>query len=53
MKTYRINYYYDGTGYAIVKAENKKQAKDFYNEGNAFYHDDGDNYCFESIEEEK
>lgn len=50
MKTYRINYYYDGYGYAEVTAKNKAEAEEKYHSGDATYHDNGDNYSIEDID---
>lgn len=48
---YRIVYYFDGTGTAIVEAKSKKEAEAKYDEGDCTYGEEsGDNYCIDYIE---
>jgi len=54
MKTYNIYYDFSGCGVAIVKAKNKKEAMEKYENGEALYKDgEGCDYQFDFIEESK
>ena len=41
MEKYRVNYYFDGRGSAIVEADSREEAEDNFYEGN--FIDDQDN----------
>ena len=53
MKTYKIYYTFDGEGVATVKANNVKEAKEKYDDGNwECDKEGGQNYEIDKIEED-
>jgi hypothetical protein len=50
MPKFNVFYTYNGYGRAVVIAKDKKEAEQFFNEGNAQYNDDGDNYEISGVE---
>jgi hypothetical protein len=51
MKKYRVEYVFDGEGYAIVKARNADSAENKFYGGDAEYHDGGQNYEVSEVHE--
>ena len=52
-KTYKVNYYFDGKGYAIVEADNKSEALDKFYDGNIMKDEEsGSNYQADTVEED-
>lgn len=51
MKKYKIRYYYDGEGEAIIEADNQQEAEEKWENGDWLSDDDwGENYVIEIIE---
>jgi len=52
MPKFKVIYFFDGRGVAIVEAENKKKAKEKFNMGDTIEDiDKSENYCMDSIKE--